>query len=63
MLCFLTSDENDVFSVSRAVEEAGRVGLIYAQSRNDELASCAISCVKVDYEIGTQILSYIRRAR
>ena len=45
------------------VKEAGGVGLVYAQFHEDGLGSCEIPCVKVDYQVGTQILSYIRRSR
>ncbi|KAK4771466.1 hypothetical protein SAY87_031998 [Trapa incisa] len=62
VLCFLTSDQQEELCASKAVKEAGGVGLIYAEPRYDGLSSCTIPCVKVDYEIGMQILSYIRRA-
>ncbi|XP_031400281.1 subtilisin-like protease SBT3.6 isoform X2 [Punica granatum] len=63
VLCFKTSDEQDMVSASAAVSEAGGIGVIYAQSREDGSNPCVIPCVKVDYGIGTQILTYIRRAR
>ena len=56
-------DEQSMFSASKAVREAGGVGLILAQSRSDGLSACHIPCVRVDYEVGTEILNYIRRAR
>jgi hypothetical protein len=53
-----------MFSASGSVFQAGGVGLIYAQFHNDGIELCEwIPCVKVDYEVGTQILSYIRQAR
>ncbi|MED6130797.1 hypothetical protein PIB30_003817 [Stylosanthes scabra] len=64
VLCFSLSEEQDIVSASLAVREAGGVGLIFAQSHEDGLNQCeSFPCVKVDYEVGTQIVSYIRRAR
>ncbi|XP_062074026.1 subtilisin-like protease SBT3.5 isoform X2 [Humulus lupulus] len=64
VLCFSDLyDQQDIASAATAVQEAGGVGVIFAQSHNDGLQSCDIPCVKVDYEVGTQIISYIRRAR
>lgn len=51
-------------SASRAVKNAGGIGLIYAQFDDNLLDSCdVIPCIRVDYEAGTQILTYIRKAR
>lgn len=51
-------------SASRSVFAAGGVGLIFAQFHRDGLDSCElIPCIEVDYEVGTQIISYIRKAR
>lgn len=64
VLCFSNlNDQQDIASASSAVQEAGGVGVIFAQFHNDGLQSCDIPCVRVDYEVGTQILTYIRRAR
>ncbi|KAL1328639.1 hypothetical protein HN51_038457 [Arachis hypogaea] len=64
VLCFSLSEEQDIISASLAVREAGGVGIIFAQSHEDGLNQCgSFPCVKVDYEVGTQIVSYIRRAR
>ncbi|PIA49867.1 hypothetical protein AQUCO_01300542v1 [Aquilegia coerulea] len=64
VLCFSVADEPDIGGASIAVSEAGGVGLIYAQFRDNLLSSCKlIPCIQVDYEIGTEILSYIRKAR
>ncbi|KAK7247045.1 hypothetical protein RIF29_41921 [Crotalaria pallida] len=64
VLCFSLSDQQDIVSASLAVKKAGGVGLIYAQFHEDGLNQCGVfPCIKVDYEVGTQILSYIRRAR
>lgn len=64
ILCFSKSDKVDMVNTSLTVAEAGGVGLILAQFHNDGLPSCdLIPCVKVDYEVGTEILSYIRTAR
>ncbi|KAM5571385.1 subtilisin-like protease SBT3.10 [Rosa sericea] len=63
VLCFSISDEQDIVSASATVKKAGGIGLIYAQFPNDGLEPCKIPCIKVDYEVGTQILFYIRKAR
>lgn len=64
VLCFSISDKQDILSASTAVWVAGGKGLIFAQFDDNVLVSCIlIPCVKVDYEVGTQILSYIRKAR
>ncbi|KAK8694897.1 hypothetical protein V6N13_072441 [Hibiscus sabdariffa] len=64
ILCFSQSRTQSIFSAAISVAEAGGVGLIFAQYRDDGLDSCNfIPCIKVDYEVGTQILSYIRRSR
>ncbi|KAF2313553.1 hypothetical protein GH714_011635 [Hevea brasiliensis] len=64
ILCFSKSDAQDIISASKSVFEAGGIALIFAQFHNDGLDPCKlIPCIKVDYEIGTQILSYIRKAR
>ncbi|KAI4344908.1 hypothetical protein L6164_012090 [Bauhinia variegata] len=65
VLCFSKSDQQqDIVSAAITVHEAGGVGLIYAQLHDNGLTPCgSFPCIKVDYEVGTQILSYIRRAR
>ncbi|KAL5727938.1 hypothetical protein ACHQM5_001077 [Ranunculus cassubicifolius] len=63
VLCFSVADEPDIEAASSAVFEAGGIGLIYAQSRDNLLSPCRlIPCIEVDYEVGTKILTYIRRA-
>lgn len=64
VLCFSVSDQQDIVSAALSVKEAGGVGLIYAQRHEDGLNECGIlPCIKVDYEAGTELLTYIRRAR
>ncbi|KAL9296092.1 hypothetical protein ACSQ67_021988 [Phaseolus vulgaris] len=64
VLCFSVSDQQDIVSASLAVKEAGGVGLVYAQYHEDGLNQCGLfPCIKVDFETGTQILTYIRRSR
>ncbi|XP_017442774.1 subtilisin-like protease SBT3.9 [Vigna angularis] len=64
VLCFSVSDQQDIVSASVTVKEAGGVGLVYAQYHEDGLNQCGLfPCIKVDYETGTQILTYIRRSR
>ncbi|KAJ4962659.1 hypothetical protein NE237_022598 [Protea cynaroides] len=58
VLCFAEPNptKNDAYV------KAGAVGLLYPQIHDDILSPCSnISCTKVDYEIGTNILFYIRR--
>ncbi|KAL5551489.1 hypothetical protein UlMin_001665 [Ulmus minor] len=63
VVCFSTSYQQGILSASLAVLEAGGVGIIFAQFHDDGLESCGIPCVKVDYEVATQIIAYIERAR
>jgi hypothetical protein len=64
ILCFSKSHQQNIASASNSVLVAGGVGLIFAHFHDDGLLSCnIIPCIRVDYEVGTQILSYIRRAR
>ncbi|XVF10279.1 hypothetical protein REPUB_Repub07fG0169000 [Reevesia pubescens] len=64
ILCFSQSTTQNMLTAAISVLEAGGVGLIFAQYRSDGLNPCRyIPCIKVDYEVGTQILSYIRKAR
>ncbi|KAL2647554.1 hypothetical protein AAZV13_05G125100 [Glycine max] len=64
VLCFSVSDQQDIVSASLTVKEAGGVGLVYAQYHEDGLNQCgSFPCIKVDYEVGTQTLTYIRRSR
>ncbi|GAU39503.1 hypothetical protein TSUD_68670 [Trifolium subterraneum] len=64
VLCFSVLDQQDIISAALTVKEAGGVGLIYAQHQEDGLNECGIlPCIKVDYEAGTQLLTYIRRER
>lgn len=64
VLCFSLSKQQDIVSAAYTVKEAGGVGLIYAQYHEDGLSQCGLfPCIKVDYDVGTQILTYIRRAR
>ncbi|XP_059442359.1 subtilisin-like protease SBT3.9 [Corylus avellana] len=64
ILCFSKSHQQDIISASNSVLEAGGVGLIFAHFKDDGLVSCnIIPCIRVNYDVGTQILSYIRRAR
>ncbi|KAJ4721829.1 Subtilisin-like protease [Melia azedarach] len=63
ILCFSATDAQDMGSAAVTVKNAGGIGLIFAQSYSDLLFPCGfILCIKVDFEVGTQILNYIRRA-
>lgn len=64
VLCFSVADGQGIGAASIAVMEVGRVGLIFAQSRDNLLNPCYfVPCIIVDYEVGTEILSYIRETR
>uniref|UniRef100_A0A2N9ICN0 Inhibitor I9 domain-containing protein n=1 Tax=Fagus sylvatica TaxID=28930 RepID=A0A2N9ICN0_FAGSY len=64
VLCFSKSPQPGIALASDSVMDVGGVGIIFAQIHDDGLQSCdIIPCIKVDYEVGTQILSYIRKAR
>ncbi|XP_042485690.1 subtilisin-like protease SBT3.10 [Macadamia integrifolia] len=55
---------NKTLVKGKTVKKAGGVGLIYTQPHNELIYPCDdIPCIKVDYEIGTRIVSYIRRTR
>ncbi|KAL5833213.1 hypothetical protein ACOSQ3_016887 [Xanthoceras sorbifolium] len=65
ILCFSKSDTQKIGTATAAVsvQQAGGVGLIFARSHDNGLDVCVlIPCIQVDYEVGTQILSYIRKA-
>ncbi|GFS44537.1 subtilase 1.3 [Actinidia rufa] len=58
-----TYKQNTIYAAV-AVHQAGGIGLIYVQYDNNLLESCDVfPCIRVDCELGTQILSYIRKAR
>lgn len=66
VLCFtyLNSRVSIKAAVS-TVRGAGGVGVIVAKNARDALSPCSddFPCIEVDYEIGTQILNYIRSTR
>ncbi|XP_077248388.1 subtilisin-like protease SBT3.9 [Tasmannia lanceolata] len=64
VLCFSVADNQDLTTAAASVFAAGGIGLIYAQPTNNLLTSCEIiPCIMVNYEVGTEIVSYIRRTR
>lgn len=64
ILCFLKSSTHKIGNAAISVKQAGGVALIYAQPHENGVDACnIIPCIKVDYEIGTEILSYIRKSR
>ncbi|XP_059435306.1 subtilisin-like protease SBT3.6 isoform X3 [Corylus avellana] len=66
VLCFTSdSDESAVEAAALSVKEIGCLGLIIAKNPSRSLYSCDddFPCVQVSYEIGTQILYYIRSTR
>ncbi|XVE64573.1 hypothetical protein DITRI_Ditri07aG0111200 [Diplodiscus trichospermus] len=66
VLCFTTlTRRSAVTSAVSAVRAAGGVGVIVAKNPGDVMGPCGddFPCVVVDYELGTQILFYIRSAR
>ncbi|CAL9232339.1 unnamed protein product [Arabidopsis halleri] len=63
VLCFTTSKRyTTVASAVSDVKEAGGLGIIVARNPGDNLSPCVedFPCVAVDYELGTDILFYIR---
>ncbi|KAG7615498.1 Peptidase S8/S53 domain superfamily [Arabidopsis thaliana x Arabidopsis arenosa] len=63
VLCFTTSTRYiTVSSAVSFVKEAGGLGVIVARNPGDNLSPCEddFPCVAVDYELGTDILLYIR---
>ncbi|KAG7552652.1 PA domain [Arabidopsis thaliana x Arabidopsis arenosa] len=63
VLCFTTSTRyTTVASAVSDVKEAGGLGVIVARNPGDNLSPCEddFPCVAVDYELGTDILFYIR---
>ncbi|KAL7123565.1 hypothetical protein ACP275_01G113100 [Erythranthe tilingii] len=65
VLCFTTVSSPVVTLIaSLLVRAAGGVGLIVSKLQNDITGQCRnFPCAEVDYEIGTQILFYIRSNR
>ncbi|XVF53195.1 hypothetical protein PTKIN_Ptkin05aG0080800 [Pterospermum kingtungense] len=66
VLCFTTvSSRSAVTSAVSTVRAAGGVGVIVAKNPSDVMGPSGddFPCVVVDYELGTQILFYIRSAR
>ncbi|KAL6550266.1 hypothetical protein OROMI_020754 [Orobanche minor] len=65
VLCFTTYDIPAVTSyASSLVRSAGGVGVIVSKLPNEITSRCRnFPCAEVDYEVGTQILSYIRSTR
>uniref|UniRef100_A0A5B7BM04 Putative subtilisin-like protease SBT3.5 n=1 Tax=Davidia involucrata TaxID=16924 RepID=A0A5B7BM04_DAVIN len=66
VLCFTSvSRRNAISSASSAVRAVGGVGVIIAKNPSDALFPCRndFPCIEVDYEVGTQILYYIRSTR
>ncbi|CAF2043097.1 hypothetical protein HID58_033986 [Brassica napus] len=63
VLCFTTAKRSGaVLSAASYVKNAGGVGVIIARNPGDTLSPCLddFPCVAVDYELGTNILLYIR---
>ncbi|KAL5973721.1 hypothetical protein ACLOJK_030377 [Asimina triloba] len=64
VLCFDTGHSHSYYQVDKTVEKvkaAGGVGQIYARSPGPWISPCDdLPCVKVDFEIGRQLLSCIR---
>lgn len=66
MLCFTTSRRNAAISSAASfVKTAGGLGLIVSRNPVYSPAPCNddFPCVAIDYELGTDILSYIRSTR
>ncbi|KAF3775744.1 Subtilisin-like protease [Nymphaea thermarum] len=66
VLCFTyAKDPSDQYSKAvDTVYQAGGAGIIFAMHTTNAFPPCStFSCVQVDYEIGTEILAYIRATR
>ncbi|KAK4799471.1 hypothetical protein SAY86_024836 [Trapa natans] len=65
VLCFTTkSDPYAIVDSGVSVQDAGGLGLIAAKRPTSSSYSCDnFPCVQVSYELGSQILSYIRSTR
>ncbi|KAF9673087.1 hypothetical protein SADUNF_Sadunf11G0112300 [Salix dunnii] len=65
VLCFASMTLGAVQIASEVVKEAGGAGLIVAKNPSESLYPCTdgFPCIEIDYEIGTQILFYIRSTR
>ncbi|XP_059628931.1 subtilisin-like protease SBT3.5 isoform X2 [Cornus florida] len=66
VLCFtLDATQTAAPYTASAVEDAGGLGVIVAKNPSNDLYPCTSNfpCIKVSYEIGTQILYYIRSTR
>ncbi|XXG77542.1 hypothetical protein AAC387_Pa08g1679 [Persea americana] len=64
ILCFSIESSQTIADAAFAIHAAGGVGVIFAQSTDNLPVSCdLIPCIEVNYEVGTEILSYIRSTR
>ncbi|XP_049935917.1 subtilisin-like protease SBT3.9 [Nymphaea colorata] len=66
VLCFTSANDpaKQYAAALLGVLQAGGAGVIFAMHTINVLVPCSlISCVQVDYEIGTEILAYIRATR
>ncbi|KAL3742829.1 hypothetical protein ACJRO7_018178 [Eucalyptus globulus] len=64
VLAFSTSDTQRLSTAATAVRRAGGTGLIYADALHEGPAECdSIPCATVDFQVGSEILLYIRMAR
>ncbi|KAI9173469.1 hypothetical protein LWI28_001797 [Acer negundo] len=66
VLCFTSVTRRiAIISAASVVLEAGGIGLIVAKNPSDVFSPCGdnFPCIEVDYEVGTQILFYIRSSR
>ncbi|XP_010529680.1 PREDICTED: subtilisin-like protease SBT3.9 isoform X2 [Tarenaya hassleriana] len=65
VLCFTTkTDPSAVISAGKAVSEAGGLGVIVARNPGHLLVPCVdFACAAIDYELGTDILFYIRSTK
>ncbi|XP_031259152.1 subtilisin-like protease SBT3.5 isoform X2 [Pistacia vera] len=66
VICFTSvTSRVAIRSAASIVQEAGGVGLIVVKNPTDAFSPCTenFPCVEVDYEVGTQILFYIRSTK
>ncbi|KAF4404123.1 hypothetical protein G4B88_014579 [Cannabis sativa] len=66
VLCFTTMNNRAPVSAAvTSVKQAGGVGVIIAKHPGDVIGPCSndFPCIEVDYELGSQILFYMRSTR
>jgi len=64
ILCFSVGYDDNIIDAAKAVVAAGVTVVIFPRSQDSTLdPGNEILCIKVNYEVGTKILSYITKTR